>query len=170
MRCQISTLNPQMKPQFLWFGFEASIVIKETKTILIMETAMTDPIRYKQNDAFSSPLPVTSEWTNRISPYWKMPLFNSDWSTDWSTMVFKYGTWYWSVWSEFFISATVNKMVPIEIDISEIKWKIRETMFWIQHDKKFDFNFCPIFNVPVDILGQVFEDLLRYNLGQKLKR
>lgn len=58
-----------MKPQFLWFGFEASIVIKETKTILIMETAMTDPIRYKQNDAFSSPLPVTSEWTNRISPY-----------------------------------------------------------------------------------------------------
>ena len=32
---------------------------------------MTDPIRYKQNDAFSSPLPVTSEWTNRISPYWK---------------------------------------------------------------------------------------------------
>ena len=71
MRCQISTLNPQIKPQFLWFGFEASIVIKETKTILIMETAMTDPIRYKQNDAFSSPLPVTSEWTNRISPYWK---------------------------------------------------------------------------------------------------
>ena len=47
-----------------------------------------------------------------------------------------WNTWYWSDWSEFFISATVNKMVPIEIDISEIKWKIRETMFWMQHLKK----------------------------------
>ena len=78
-----------------------------------------------------------------------------------------WNTWYWSDWSEFFISATVNKMVPIEIDISEIKWKIRETMFWMQYFKK---CFCSISDVPVDILGQVFEDLLRYNLGQKLRR
>ena len=50
-----------------------------------------------------------------------------------ATKVLKSNTWYWSDWSEFFISATVNKMVPIEIDISEIKWKIRETMFWIHY-------------------------------------